>query len=86
MTMNRTFRGRTLSEARDAAEAALGPDVVVLQRRKVKKDGLTGMLGLRVMQAQRGIDQHQRLHPLLGQTHLWLHWFQKRYPDRPPPA
>jgi len=45
MTMNRTFRGRTLSEARDAAEAALGPDVVVLQRRKVKKDGLTGMLG-----------------------------------------
>ena len=26
----------------------------------------------------------QRLHPLLGQTHLWLRWLQKRYPDRPP--
>ena len=26
----------------------------------------------------------QRLHPLLGQTHLWLRWFQKRYPVRPP--
>ncbi len=43
--MSRTFRGRTLSEARDAAEAALGPDVVVLQRRKVKQKGLPGMLG-----------------------------------------
>lgn len=45
MTMTRTFRGRTLSEARDAAEAALGPDVVVLQRRKVKQKGLGGVLG-----------------------------------------
>jgi hypothetical protein len=26
----------------------------------------------------------QRLHTLLGQTRLWLRWFQKRYPDRPP--
>ncbi|MBM4357985.1 MAG: hypothetical protein FJ096_07730 [Deltaproteobacteria bacterium] len=43
--MSRTFRGRTLSEARDAAEAALGPDVVVLERRKVKQKGLSGMLG-----------------------------------------
>lgn len=43
--MNRTFRGRTLSEARDAAEAALGPDVVVLERRRVKQKGLSGLLG-----------------------------------------
>ncbi|MBM4376322.1 MAG: hypothetical protein FJ095_14665 [Deltaproteobacteria bacterium] len=43
--MNRTFRGRTLSEARDAAEAALGPDVVVLERRRVKQKGLSGVLG-----------------------------------------
>lgn len=26
----------------------------------------------------------QRLHPILGQSRLWLRWFQKRYPDRPP--
>jgi len=45
MTMNRTFRGRTLSEARDAAEAVFGPDVVVLERRKVKQKGLSGVLG-----------------------------------------
>jgi flagellar biosynthesis protein FlhF len=45
MTMNRTFRGRTLSEARDAAEAALGPDVVVLERRRVKQKGISGLLG-----------------------------------------
>lgn len=43
--MNRTFRGRTLSEARDAAETVFGPDVVVLQRRKVKQKGFSGVLG-----------------------------------------
>jgi len=26
----------------------------------------------------------QRLHPLLGQTRLWLRWIRNRYPDRPP--
>lgn len=43
--MSHVFRGRTLTEARDAAAAALGPDVVVLGRRQVKKKGLGGLFG-----------------------------------------
>ena len=26
----------------------------------------------------------RRLHPILGQTRLWLRWWQTHYPDRPP--
>jgi flagellar biosynthesis protein FlhF len=43
--MMQVFRGRNLNEARRAAEAALGPDAVVLTTRKVPRPGLLGMLG-----------------------------------------
>jgi flagellar biosynthesis protein FlhF len=43
--MMQVFRGRTLVEARRAAEAALGPDAVVLTTRKVPRQGLMGWLG-----------------------------------------
>jgi len=26
----------------------------------------------------------QRLHSILGQKKLWLHWIRNKYPDRPP--
>ncbi len=43
--MMQVFRGRNLSEARRAAEDALGPDAVVLTTRKVPRKGLLGWLG-----------------------------------------
>jgi flagellar biosynthesis protein FlhF len=44
--MLQTFRGRTLVEARKAAEAALGPDVVILTTRKVRRPGFIGFFGV----------------------------------------
>jgi len=43
--MTQTFRGRTLKEARQAAQDALGPDAAVLTTRKVPRGGLGGLLG-----------------------------------------
>ena len=39
------FRGRTLGQAKEAAERALGMDAVVLTARHVRRPGLAGMLG-----------------------------------------
>jgi flagellar biosynthesis protein FlhF len=55
MTMTHTFRGRTLTEAKGAAEAALGPDVVVLERRKVKQKGLSGLFGATEFEIEVGM-------------------------------
>ncbi len=43
--MSRVFRGRTLTEARLQAEQSLGPDIVLVKKRKVRKRGLEGLLG-----------------------------------------
>jgi flagellar biosynthesis protein FlhF len=43
--MLQTFRGRTLEEARRAAQAALGPDVVILTTRSVRRAGVAGFFG-----------------------------------------
>jgi flagellar biosynthesis protein FlhF len=39
------FRGRTLAEAKKAASLALGPDAVVLTTRRVRRPGVSGLLG-----------------------------------------
>lgn len=52
--MSHVFRGRTLSEARNLAEAALGLDVVVLDRRKVRRKGLGGLLGATDFEIEAG--------------------------------
>ncbi len=54
MTMSHVFRGRTLTEAREAAAAALGPDVVLLGRRQVKKKGLVGFFGATEFEVEAG--------------------------------
>ncbi len=52
--MAHVFRGRTLSEARGAAEAELGPELIVLQKRKVKRKGISGMLGATEFEIEAG--------------------------------
>jgi flagellar biosynthesis protein FlhF len=42
----RTFRGRTLEAAREAATAALGEDAVVVSSRRVPRGGIVGVLGM----------------------------------------
>ncbi len=65
--MSHVFRGSTLTEARRAAEAELGPDVIVLQRRKVKKKGLGGILGGTEFEIEAGIELTT---PMLAQLQL----------------
>ncbi len=43
--MLQTFRGRTLEEARRAAQAAFGPDAVILTTREVPRAGIAGLFG-----------------------------------------
>jgi flagellar biosynthesis protein FlhF len=52
--MAHVFRGRTLSEAREAAEVELGPELIVLQKRKVKRKGLIGVLGATEFEIEAG--------------------------------
>lgn len=43
--MLQTFRGRTLDDARKAAQAAFGPDAVILTTRSVRRTGFGGFFG-----------------------------------------
>ncbi len=45
MTTTQTFRAPTLTEARRAAEGALGDDAIVLSTRRVRRSGLAGLFG-----------------------------------------
>ncbi len=65
--MSHVFRGSTLTEARRAAEAKLGPDVIVLQRRKVRKKGLGGILGGTEFEIEAGVELSA---PMLKQLQL----------------
>jgi flagellar biosynthesis protein FlhF len=47
MTTRQIFRGRTLMEARRAAEQSLGGGAVLLTTREVRRPGLAGILGTR---------------------------------------
>lgn len=47
MTTRQVFRGRTLLEARRAAEESLGGGAVLLTTREVRRPGLAGLLGTR---------------------------------------
>ena len=43
--MSNLFRGRTLTEANEKARAALGDEIVMCDTRRVKREGLAGLLG-----------------------------------------
>jgi flagellar biosynthesis protein FlhF len=53
--MSHVFRGRTLTEARHAAESELGPEVVILERRRVKRKGIGGLLGATEFEVEAGL-------------------------------
>lgn len=56
--MTHVFRGRTLTEAKKAAEATLGADVVVLHSRKVKRAGFGGFFGGTEFEIRAGVPVH----------------------------
>ncbi len=53
--MSHVFRGRTLIEARRAAEAELGAEVVVLDTRRVKREGVAGLFGGTELEITAGV-------------------------------
>lgn len=61
--MAHTFSGRTLVEAHQAAEEALGEDFVVLDTRRVKKKGMAGLLGGVLFEIEAGVKVEEAVTP-----------------------
>ena len=63
MTTRQIFRGRTLMEARRAAEQAFGGSAVLLTTREVRRPGLAGFLGTTEVEVVAAAPEPEAQHP-----------------------